>query len=59
MTDIGYRKYVCLNCNFIYDEAEGMPDYDIEPGTRWDDLPPDWVCPVCGSEKQDFELIEE
>lgn len=54
-----YKKYICLNCSFIYDEALGMPDYDIAPGTRWEDLSADWVCPVCGSEKQDFELLVE
>ena len=50
---------MCLNCEFVYDEAEGMPEYDIPPGTRWEDLDEDWICPVCGSEKVDFELVEE
>lgn len=54
-----YNKYMCLNCEFVYDEAEGMPEYDIPPGTRWEDLDEDWICPVCGSEKVDFELVEE
>lgn len=54
-----YKKYQCLNCEFVYDEAEGMPDFDIAPGTRWEDLSDDWICPVCGSEKQDFELLDE
>ncbi len=54
-----YIKYMCLNCEFVYDEAEGMPEYDIPPGTRWEELDEDWICPVCGSEKVDFELVEE
>ena len=54
-----YNKYMCLNCEFVYDEAEGMPEYDIPPGTRWEELDEDWICPVCGSEKVDFELVEE
>lgn len=54
-----YKKYMCLNCDFIYDEAVGMPDFDIAPGTRWEDLSDDWICPVCGSEKQDFERVED
>ncbi|MBL4826922.1 MAG: rubredoxin [Spongiibacteraceae bacterium] len=57
--DKPYKKYQCLNCDFVYDEAEGMPDYDISAGTRWEDLSDDWMCPVCGSEKQDFELVED
>lgn len=54
-----YNKYQCLNCEFVYDEAEGMPEYDIPAGTRWEELDDDWICPVCGSEKVDFELLEE
>ncbi len=53
-----YKKYMCLNCEFVYDEAEGMPEFDIPAGTRWEDLSDDWICPVCGSEKQDFDLVE-
>lgn len=56
---VDYKKYICLNCNFIYDEELGMPDFDIPAGTRWQDLSDDWVCPACGSEKRDFELYVE
>lgn len=53
-----YKKYQCLECGHIYNEAEGDPDTDIAPGTLWEDIPADWVCPECGAEKSDFELIE-
>ncbi|NLC68700.1 MAG: rubredoxin [Clostridiaceae bacterium] len=47
-------KYVCSVCGYVYDEAEGSPDEGIAPGTAWEDLPEDWVCPVCGAEKSEF-----
>lgn len=50
------EKYICTICGFVYDEAEGYPDEDIAPGTKWEDLPEDWVCPVCGASKDEFEL---
>jgi rubredoxin len=49
------KKYQCVICGFIYDEAEGLPDDGIPPGTAWADLPEDWVCPECGAAKSDFE----
>lgn len=49
------KKYVCTVCGYIYDEARGIPDAGIAPGTRWDELPPDWVCPLCGATKSEFE----
>lgn len=48
-------KYVCSVCGYIYDEATGIPDADIAPGTKWEDLPDDWVCPICGATKAEFE----
>jgi len=51
------RKWQCIVCGFIYDEAEGWPDDGIAPGTRWEDVPDDWQCPDCGVGKDDFELI--
>lgn len=48
-------KYVCSVCGFIYDEAAGIPELGIVPGTKWEDLPDDWVCPLCGAEKSEFE----
>ena len=41
-----------------YDEALGWPEDGIEPGTRWDDVPDDWLCPECGVGKEDFDMIE-
>jgi rubredoxin len=51
-------KYVCSVCGYVYDPAEGDPDNGIEPGTKFDDLPDDWECPVCGAGKSDFEKEE-
>jgi rubredoxin len=48
--------YTCLVCGYVYDEAEGDPVNDIAPGTKWDELPEDWVCPECGASKEDFEM---
>jgi rubredoxin len=52
------RKWQCVVCGFIYDEALGLADEGIAPGTVWEDIPADWVCPDCGVGKQDFEMIE-
>jgi rubredoxin len=52
------KKYMCLICGYIYDEAVGAPDDGIPPGTRWEDVPPNWTCPECGARKDDFELID-
>ncbi len=54
----GYRKYMCLICGFVYDEALGMSDDGISPGTRWDDIPLSWRCPDCGAGREEFEMIE-
>ena len=48
-------KYVCTVCGYIYDEADGDPDNGVAPGTKWEDVPGDWVCPLCGAGKEDFE----
>ena len=55
------RKYACSICGYIYDEATGDPDRGIEPGTKWDEIPDDWDCPLCGATKSDFleEIIKE
>jgi len=47
-------KYYCTSCGYIYDPAAGDPEHGFPPGTRFEDLPADWVCPVCGTEKIDF-----
>ncbi len=51
------KKYMCLLCGFIYDEAAGWPEDGIAPGTAWDDVPEDWMCPECGATKADFEMV--
>ena len=53
------EKYKCLLCGYIYDPEIGDPDNGVEPGTAFEDLPDNWVCPECGAEKEDFELLEE
>jgi rubredoxin len=52
------RTWMCLICGWIYDEAAGLPDDGIAPGTRWEDVPPNWTCPECGARKEDFEMVE-
>ena len=47
-------KYVC-HCGYVYDHAVGDPDNGVSPGTAWEDVPADWVCPVCGLSKDMFE----
>jgi rubredoxin len=49
------KKYVCLVCGYVYDPAVGDPDGGIAAGTPFEDLPDDWVCPVCGASKDQFE----
>ena len=53
-----YKKYVCLLCAFVYDEEQGWPDDGIAAGTRWEDVPDDWMCPDCSAMKEDFEMVE-
>ena len=48
---------MCLLCGFIYDEEQGWPDDGIAPGTRWEDVDENWLCPECGAMKADFELL--
>jgi rubredoxin len=51
------QKFVCVVCNYVYDPAEGDPDNGILPGTSFEQLPADWLCPVCGVDKDQFEPI--
>lgn len=53
------KKYVCTICGFVYDEAKGIPEVGIVPGTTWEQLPDNWKCPLCGAAKSDFKLQEE
>lgn len=54
---IDVKKWQCMVCEFQYDEALGLPDEGIEPGTRWEDVPEDWCCPDCGVGKEDFDMV--
>ena len=49
------EKYVCTVCGYVYDPAKGDPENNVKPGTKWEDVPKDWVCPVCGAPKDAFE----
>jgi rubredoxin len=48
-------KYVCSVCGYVYEEAKGIPEAGIVSGAAWEDLPDDWVCPICGATKEEFE----
>jgi rubredoxin len=48
-------RYVCSICGYVYDPEQGDPDNGVAPGTKWEDVPDDWECPVCGASKADFE----
>ncbi len=48
-------KYVCAACGYVYDPEIGDPDGGIAPGTAFEDIPDDWVCPICGVTKDMFE----
>ena len=52
------KVWQCPVCGFTYDEAKGIPEDGIAPGTRFEDLPEDWECPDCGVGKADFELVQ-
>lgn len=49
------KTYTCTVCGFVYDEAEGYSDDGIAAGTKWADVPSDWLCPVCGAAKSEFD----
>jgi rubredoxin len=52
------KKWMCSNCGWIYDEEKGDAASGLAPGTRWEDVPDNWVCPDCGAEKSQFEMVE-
>jgi rubredoxin len=53
-----FKTWQCRTCGYIYDEEAGDPGEGLAPGTRWSDLPDDWVCPLCGTPKADFDMVE-
>jgi len=52
---LGTRRFICIVCGHIYDEALGDPETGLAPGTLWEDVPDSWRCPVCRLTKNDFE----
>jgi len=52
------QKYECQVCGWIYDPEKGIPEEGVEPGTPFEDLPDDFVCPECGADKDQFEPID-
>ncbi|NLI91179.1 MAG: rubredoxin [Peptococcaceae bacterium] len=52
------KKYECMVCGYIYDPEVGDPDSGIAPGTAFEDISDDWVCPACGVGKDQFEEVE-
>ena len=52
------KTWMCLVCGWVYDEEQGWPEYGIAPGTKWEDVPSDWICPACGVGNADFERVE-
>ena len=53
------KKYRCIVCDWIYDPEVGDPEGGIAPGTAFEDIPEDWVCPLCGVGKDQFEEVAE
>jgi len=53
-----FKTWQCRTCGYIYDEAEGDANEGFAPGTRWADIPDAWECPLCGTAKSDFDMVE-
>ena len=53
------KKYICNVCGYIYDPQDGDPDGGITPGTPFEEIPNDWVCPLCHVGKTDFSVLED
>ena len=53
------KKYICDTCGWVYDPEVGDPEGGIAAGTAFEDIPDDWVCPLCGVGKEDFSVVEE
>jgi rubredoxin len=52
------KKYECSVCGYIYDPQEGDADSGVPAGTAFENLPEDWVCPICGAEKSEFHPVD-
>ena len=59
MSETAYRRWICDACGYIYDEAKGDPDSGLAPGTRFEAIPEDWQCPLCGLTKTDLRPLPE
>ena len=57
LNEVMMKTWMCLVCGWIYDEEQGWPEDGIAPGTKWEDIPSDWICPECGVGKADFEMV--
>lgn len=51
------KSYICIQCGYVYDPVKGDPMNEIPPGTAFDDLPDDWVCPMCYATTEDFDEV--
>ncbi|MCF5705225.1 rubredoxin [Pseudomonas syringae] len=58
LDEVQFKVWQCILCGFMYEEEVGIPEEGIPAGTRWEDVPEDWICPECSATKQDFEMIE-
>ncbi|MBQ7383645.1 MAG: rubredoxin [Clostridia bacterium] len=52
-------KYVCALCGYVYKSSVGDPENGVEKGTDFEDISEDWVCPLCGASKEDFDVLED
>lgn len=59
MADSDFRRWICDACGYIYDEAQGDPDSGLAAGTRYEDIPDDWHCPLCGLRKSDLRMLPD
>lgn len=51
-------RYLCTTCGYVYNPEKGDPDSGIDVGTKWEDVPDDWKCPVCGASKDNFKKLK-
>ena len=52
------KKWRCVVCSYVYDPASGDPENGVPPGTAFENIPDDWVCPLCGAGKDEFEAVD-
>ena len=57
LTVMELKKYMCVVCGWVYDEKLGAPQHGLPAGTKWEDVPDDWVCPDCNAGREDFDMI--